>query len=557
MAQRNTYREDEELEEQINLHDIRRVAVYLKPYRKRIAVSVPYLTKIVIDDVLPHKNYALLGWIALIMLVLIMLYEVALRYRTYEITLIIMFAIDWQLALWSLVVFPLLIVVVRVLQHFQRKAYQRLSNKQSNLNAYIHESIAGVKTTQTFAREREQFATFQEQQGQVRSAWMRAVHLQFLLWPSMEIISVSTMALLYYVGIMNIGGVAATTGTLIAFIGYANNFWNPVINIGNFYNQLITCSAYLERIFETLDVRPEITDAPDAVELPPVRGQVDFNDVVFRYEPDGRNILNLVDLHARPGQTVALVGPTGAGKTTIINLLSRFYDVTEGSVTIDGHDVRSVTLESLRRQMGVMLQDTFIFSGTIRDNIRYGKLDATDEQIERAAKAVIHHAAAQRLRHGCRGARIDAVDGPAPAHRIRARAARRPAHPDPRRGDEQHRHADRGGAAGGARASARGAHELHHRAPAEHDRRRRYDLLCGPRADRGAGHAQRIDGQARRLLAARRVAVRDDRRHPRLEPPRAGWSVFSDASKPVATTNTGVRMVAQEKRKPAERRPPA
>lgn len=249
MAQRNTYREDEELEEQINLHDIRRVAVYLKPYRKRIAaivavvismsciaVSVPYLTKIVIDDVLPHKNYALLGWIALIMLVLIMLYEVALRYRTYEITLIIMFAIDWRLALWSLVLFPLLIVVVRVLQHFQRKAYQRLSNKQSNLNAYIHESIAGVKTTQTFAREREQFATFQEQQGQVRSAWMRAVHLQFLLWPSMEIISVSTMALLYYVGIMNIGGVAATTGTLIAFIGYANNFWNPVINICNFYN---------------------------------------------------------------------------------------------------------------------------------------------------------------------------------------------------------------------------------------------------------------------------------------------------------------------------------
>ena len=479
MAQRNTYREDEELEEQINLRDLRRVAVYLKPYRKRIAaivavvvsmsciaVSVPYLTKIVIDDVLPHKDYALLGWIALIMLVLIMLYEVALRYRTYEITrvgqlvlkdmrrdlfthiqtlpfsyfdsrphgkilirvvnyvntlsdtlssglinvisdvftfvitLIIMFAIDWRLALWSLVLFPLLIVVVRVLQHFQRKAYQRLSNKQSNLNAYIHESIAGVKTTQTFAREREQFATFHEQQGQVRSAWMRAVHLQFLLWPSMEIISVSTMALLYYVGIMNICGVAATTGTLIAFIGYANNFWNPVMNIGNFYNQLITCSAYLERIFETLDVRPEITDAPDTVELPPVRGQVDFNDVVFRYEPDGRAILNLVDLHVHPGQTVALVGPTGAGKTTIINLLSRFYDVAEGSVTIDGHDVRSVTLESLRRQMGVMLQDTFIFSGTIRDNIRYGKLNATDEQIERAAKAVHAHEFIMQLPNG-------------------------------------------------------------------------------------------------------------------------------------------------------------
>jgi len=178
---------------------------------------------------------------------------------------------------------------------------------------------------------------------------------------------------------------------LIAFVGYANNFWNPVISIGNFYNQLITCSAYLERIFETLDVQPEIRNASDATELPPIEGRVDFNDVIFRYEPDGRNILNLVDLHVKPGSTVALVGPTGAGKTTIINLLSRFYDVAEGSVTIDGHDVRSVKLESLRRQMGVMLQDTFIFSGNVRENIRYGKLDATDAEIEAAAKAVHAH----------------------------------------------------------------------------------------------------------------------------------------------------------------------
>ena len=178
---------------------------------------------------------------------------------------------------------------------------------------------------------------------------------------------------------------------LIAFVGYANNFWNPVINIGNFYNQLITCSAYLERIFETLDVVPEIRNKENACDLPQIRGRVDFNDVVFRYEEGGRNILNLVDFHVEPGRTIALVGPTGAGKTTIISLLSRFYDVSEGSVTIDGYDVRDVTLESLRRQMGVMLQDTFIFSGNVRENIRYGKLDATDEQIEAAAKAVHAH----------------------------------------------------------------------------------------------------------------------------------------------------------------------
>ena len=328
MAQRNTYREDEELEESINFHDLRRIGRYLRPHGRRLAriaavvismscitVAVPYLTKVVIDDVLPHRNYTLLAWLVVVMLVLSVLYEVALRYRTLEITrvgqlilkdmrrdlfthiqtlpfsyfdsrphgkilirvvnyvntlsdtlssglinviadvftfvitLVVMFAIDFKLALWSLLLFPLLIVVVRVLQHFQRKAYQNLSNKQSNVNAFIHESIAGVKTTQTFAREHGQYETFQHLQSEQRSAWMRAVHIQFLLWPSMEIISMSTMALIYYVGIMHVAGVTATTGTLIAFVGYANNFWNPVINIGNFYNQLITCSAYLERIF--------------------------------------------------------------------------------------------------------------------------------------------------------------------------------------------------------------------------------------------------------------------------------------------------------------------
>ena len=305
---------------------------------------------------------------------------------TFVITLIVMFVIDWQLALWSLILFPVLIIWVRVLQIFQRRAFQKLSNKQSNLNAYIHESIAGVKTTQTFAQEQAQFRTFQEQQGEVRSAWMHAVHIQFLMWPGVQTISVMTISFIYFVGVMGFGGVNVTTGVLIAFVGYANNFWNPVINIGNFYNQLITCSAYLERIFETLDVTPEIRNKPDAADLPQIRGRVDFNDVVFRYEKDGRNILNLVDFHVEPGRTIALVGPTGAGKTTIINLLSRFYDVSEGSVTIDGYDVRDVTLASLRRQMGVMLQDTFIFSGNVRENIRYGKPGASEEEVARAAK---------------------------------------------------------------------------------------------------------------------------------------------------------------------------
>ena len=479
MAQRNTFREDEELEESINLHDIARVGKYLKPYMAQVArilvvvismscivVAVPYLTKIMIDEAIPNKDLGKLGILAVILAALIVLYEFGLRYRTvaitrvgqlmlkdmrrdifthiqtlpfsyfdsrphgkilirvvnyvntlsdtlssglinvisdvftFVITLIVMFVIDWQLALWSLILFPVLIIWVRVLQIFQRRAFQKLSNKQSNLNAYIHESIAGVKTTQTFAQEQAQFRTFQEQQGEVRSAWMHAVHIQFLMWPGVQTISVMTISFIYFVGVMGFGGVNVTTGVLIAFVGYANNFWNPVINIGNFYNQLITCSAYLERIFETLDVQPDIVDKTNAEPLPPIRGDVRFDDVVFRYEPDGRNILDHVDLHAKPGQTVALVGPTGAGKTTIVNLLSRFYDVAGGAVLIDDHDVRDVTLRSLRSQMGVMLQDTFIFSGTIRENIRYGKLDATDEQIIAAAKAVHAHEFIEELPDG-------------------------------------------------------------------------------------------------------------------------------------------------------------
>ena len=469
-ARRNTFREDEDLEEQIDFGDIKRIGAYLKPYLRQgviilaavlsmsaIAVAIPYMTKTMIDTVIPSKDPVRLFALGAVFLLAIVVYELLLRYRTVAITqvgqlmlkdmrrdlfthiqtlpfsyfdsrphgkilirvvnyvntlsdtlssglinviadiftflltLVVMFVIDWRLTLWSLVLMPLLVLYVLVLQRFQRRAYQRLSNKQSNLNAYIHESIAGVKTTQTFVREREQFHTFQEQQGQVRSSWMRAVHIQYLMWPGVQNISTITIALIYYLGITGLGGVQVTTGMLIAFVGYANNFWNPIINIGNFYNQLITCSAYLERIFETLDVHPEIEDRPGAMELPPVEGRVDFNDVVFKYEPGGRNILNLVDFHVPAGSTVALVGPTGAGKTTIVNLLSRFYDVTEGSVCVDGHDVRDVTLASLRRQMGVMLQDTFIFTGNVRENIRYGRLDATDQQIEEAAKAVHAH----------------------------------------------------------------------------------------------------------------------------------------------------------------------
>ncbi|MGM0012504.1 ABC transporter ATP-binding/permease [Enterococcus sp. DIV1318a] len=424
----------------------------------------PYFTKIAIDQVIPQKNLSLLLILGAIFLFSLVIIGWCMRYRIYAITeigqdilkdmrfsifehlqklpfsyfdsrphgkilirvvnyintlsdllsnglinlisdlfnvlitLIFMLFIDVKLTLYSLLLLPVLFVMVLFIQGKQRKAYQELSNKQSNLNAYIHESIAGIKITQSFAREDENFQIFNEVSEEYRQSFMKAVRVQYLLWPAVQNISVITTCFIYFVGIRQLG-VSVTTGTLIAFIGYINNFWNPVINIGNFYNSLITATAYLERIFETMDVVPEIQDAPNAIELPPIKGTVDFQHVYFRYE-EGKNILTDVSFHIEPGQTIALVGPTGAGKTTIINLLSRFYDVNEGAVKIDGYDVRDVTLRSLRKQMGVILQDTFIFSGTIIENIRYGNLAATEEEVIQAAKIVRAHDFIKDLKDG-------------------------------------------------------------------------------------------------------------------------------------------------------------
>ncbi|MBY0096211.1 ABC transporter ATP-binding protein [Mesobacillus maritimus] len=299
-----------------------------------------------------------------------------------------MLSIDVKLTLMAMAGFPVFAAVIFIIKNAQRRSWQTLSNKQSNMNAYIHESINGIKVTQAFTREEENKKIFDEVSNSYRTSWLKAVRIQFLVWPSIENISVLTVSLVYIGGIAMIGD-GVSVGALVAFVGYLWMFWTPLANLGNFYNAIINAMAYLERIFEMMDEKPTILDASNAKELPAIKGKVDFKDVIFGY--DHQKILDQINIHVEPGETIALVGATGSGKTTIVSLLSRFYDVKGGSVEIDDVDIQTVTLASLRKQMGVMLQDPFIFSGTIMDNIRYGRLDATDEEVIAAAKAVQAH----------------------------------------------------------------------------------------------------------------------------------------------------------------------
>ena len=308
---------------------------------------------------------------------------------TLLITIIFMFCLDYKLALVSLIALPVLIAVMMSLKKAQRLANQKLSSKQSNMNAYVHESINGIKVTQSFSREEENMKIYEDVCKQYSDSWIDSVKLNFLVWPSIDIISVASISLIYLFGIL-IFDSSIKVGVLVAFIGYVWRFWAPITNIGNFYNSIINAMAYLERIFETMDEKPLIHDEPNAKILPSIEGHVEFKNVTFMYEEDNP-ILKNIDMNINSGESIALVGPTGAGKSTIVSLISRFYDINEGEILIDGINIKDVTLKSLRQQMGIMLQDSFIFSGTIMDNIRYGKLDATDEEVIEAAKIVQAH----------------------------------------------------------------------------------------------------------------------------------------------------------------------
>lgn len=301
--------------------------------------------------------------------------------------IVFMMIVDVQLALVVLCGVPILAVFMFWIKNKQRKAWQQVSNKNSNLNAYLQENISGAKVTQMFARENENAVIFSGLVNDCNKSWMSAVSYTNLVWPGIDGISVFIRAAIFIFGLVVFGAGNKSVGVIIAISSYSGRFWQPIMNLGNIFNNFINNVAYLERIFETMDEEVTIDDAPDAEILPTITGAVDFENVSFSYE-EGKEVLHKVSFHVSPGESIALVGPTGAGKSTIVNLLSRFYNLDGGRILIDGHDISKVTLNSLRSQMGIMLQDSFLFSGTIEDNIRYGKLDATYEEIVSASKKV-------------------------------------------------------------------------------------------------------------------------------------------------------------------------
>ncbi|MCR5737682.1 MAG: ABC transporter ATP-binding protein/permease [Eubacterium sp.] len=312
----------------------------------------------------------------------------------------IMFIKNWKLAIAALLTTPIMAVFMVLIEIKGHPRWQAFRKKSSNLNAFIHEDMAGMGVVKGFTAEDETTETFDELTKEHITAFKEAIRVSDWFGSVIDISWGLGCIFLYYAGIVILGVEHVSVGILVAFGTYTNMFWHPIYNLSNFYNQIITNIAGAERIFEILDTEPEISDSANVEEMKPIEGKVCFNQVTFRYEDGERPVLENLSFEIKPGETIALVGATGAGKTTIVNLISRFYDVQEGTVTIDDVDVKSVSIESLRRQMGIMTQDNFLFTGTIRDNIKYGRLDATDEEVETAAKAVMAHDFISKLPDG-------------------------------------------------------------------------------------------------------------------------------------------------------------
>lgn len=299
---------------------------------------------------------------------------------------VLMLVLDPGMALITFATVPFLFMVLTTMRGRLEGAWLRNRKAMANINAHLNEMIQGIQVIQSFSRHNENTARFDKISDQQRKSYMRAVRIEIFFWPLTELVAAVGMCAVVWYGALEVIRGRLTIGLLMAFLSYLNKFWGPVSTFSRVYSQLLSAMASAERVFEVLDTRPQVVDTPDAAELPPIAGEVVFDDVSFEYVA-GEPVLRGVGFRVEPGQTVAIVGPTGAGKTTIINLLARFYDPSRGRVLIDGRDLRTVTLRSLRSQLGLVLQDTFIFSGTIAENIRYGRIAAIQAELEAAARS--------------------------------------------------------------------------------------------------------------------------------------------------------------------------
>lgn len=305
----------------------------------------------------------------------------------------------WNLALASFTILPVMVLATSAFAKRARTAFRKTRETIGNVSSELQENISGVREVKAFARERENVAEFQQINRQNRDANVQAQTLTSAFSPAFDVLSTIALAIVLAYGGFLVTQGAVTVGLVVAFMTYIRRFYRPIRAVSSMWTQFQSALAGAERIFELLDTQPQVVDAPNAIELPPAEGRVIFDHVHFHYKP-GEPVLQDVSLAAEPGQTVALVGPTGAGKTSMVSLLMRFYDVVEGSISIDTCDLREVTQSSLRAQMGIVLQDTFLFSGTVIDNIRYGRLDATDEEVIEASRLANADSFIRRLPDG-------------------------------------------------------------------------------------------------------------------------------------------------------------
>ena len=479
VEQRFVYQDDNEMEKSFDWGQFKRLAAYMKPYKRQLLsvvlvmmvlgtatrLTIPYLISLAIDEAIYKGDGNLLVIYASVMLALYVVQWLANSFRIRHLNLIgqrvifdlrydlfkhiqqlsfrffdkrpagsvlvritndvnslqelftngvvnlmidtvqlvgivaILLMLNFKLGIAIIVTVPLMFIVSTSLRKRIRRAWQDVRIKQSRINAHLSECIQGIKVTQAFTQENENIQFFNAMNTTNRKSWDKASALNQSFGPIIELTAAIGTCILFWYGSYLIQSKEITIGLLVAFANYIGNFWEPINRLGVVYQQLLIAMASSERIFEFMDEQPTVSEKQFAKEMPPIRGDVRFENVVFEYEP-GRPALRGVSLQAKAGQSIALVGHTGSGKSTIINLLCRFYDPVEGRIVIDGHDIRDVKLQSLRSQIGIVLQDTFIFSGTIRDNIRYGRLDATDEEVEAAAKAVHAHDFIMKLPDG-------------------------------------------------------------------------------------------------------------------------------------------------------------